>query len=86
MTFIEECKVDNVTVLQESAGYPLLPEYPYQKAIMLLGFGGQGKSVFSKIIIMILGTDNTSAKTLQSLMGEQVRNQLIVRDVSQHKR
>ena len=68
LNFIEECKVDNVKVLQESAGYPLLPDYPYQKAVMLLGFGGQGKSVFLKIIIMILGTDNTSAKTLQSLM------------------
>ena len=62
LKFIDECKTDNKEALQETAGYSLLPEYPYQKAVMLLGFGGQGKSVFLKVITMILGVDNIAAK------------------------
>jgi P4 family phage/plasmid primase-like protien len=65
--FIEECKSDPV-LLQETGGYPLLPGYPLQKAIMLLGGGGQGKSVFLKVLAEILNTSNVSAAGLQTLV------------------
>jgi P4 family phage/plasmid primase-like protien len=65
--FIEECESDLV-LLQESAGYPLLPGYPHQKAIMLLGEGGQGKSVFLRVACEILNVSNVSSATLQSLV------------------
>jgi P4 family phage/plasmid primase-like protien len=65
--FIDECKSDPVQ-LQEAAGYPLLPGYPWQKAIMLLGGGGQGKSVFLRVLAEILGTANVSAASLQTLV------------------
>ena len=67
LTFIGECKSD-LTLLQETAGYPLLPGYPFQKAIMLLGGGGQGKSVFLKVLAEILNTANVSAASLQTLV------------------
>jgi len=65
--FIEECESDPV-LLQEAAGYPFLPGYPYQKAVMLLGGGGQGKSVYLRVIGSIYGHDNVSAASLQSLI------------------
>jgi len=66
-TFIGECKADK-DLLQETAGYPLLPDYPHQKAIMLLGSGGQGKSVFLKVLAKILNEENVSAASLQTLV------------------
>jgi len=66
-SFIDECKSDLV-LLQEAAGYSLLPGYPWQKAIMLLGSGGQGKSVYLKVLAEILNTANVSAASLQTLV------------------
>lgn len=66
-SFIDECKSDPV-LLQEAGGYPLLPGYPWQKAIMLLGGGGQGKSVFLRVLAEILNTANVSAASLQTLV------------------
>jgi len=65
--FIAECKSDPV-LLQEAGGYPLLPAYPWQKAIMLLGGGGQGKSVFLRVLAEIMNTANVSAASLQTLV------------------
>lgn len=67
LKFLDECKSDLV-LLQEAAGYPLLPGYPWQKAIMLLGGGGQGKSVFLRVLAEILNTKNVSAASLQTLI------------------
>ncbi len=67
LEFIDECKSD-ATLLQEAGGYPLLPGYPWQKAAMLLGGGGQGKSVFLKVLAEILSPDNVSAAGLQTLV------------------
>jgi P4 family phage/plasmid primase-like protien len=67
LKFLGECE-SNPTLLQEAAGYPLLPEYPYQKAIMLLGAGGQGKSVFLRVVCDILSAENVSSATLQTLI------------------
>lgn len=65
--FIEECESDPV-LLQEAGGYSLLPGYPWQKAIMLLGGGGQGKSVFLRVLGEIMGMENVSAASLQTLV------------------
>jgi len=67
LKFLNECKSDPV-LLQEAAGYPLLPGYPWQKAIMLLGGGGQGKSVFLKVLAETLNTATVSAASLQTLV------------------
>lgn len=67
LKFIEECK-SNPVLLQEAGGYPLLAGYPYQRAIMLLGGGGQGKSVFLRVQAEIMNTANISAASLQTLV------------------
>lgn len=67
LKFIDECESSPV-LLQEAGGYSLLPGYPFQKAIMLLGSGGQGKSVFLRVITEIMGMQNISAAGLQSLI------------------
>lgn len=67
LKFLDECKSDPV-LLQETGGYPLLPSYPWQKAIMLLGGGGQGKSVFLRVLAEIMNTANVSAASLQTLV------------------
>ena len=46
---------DDQAVLQEFAGYILLPNCKFQKALMLKGGGSNGKSVFFNIISSLLG-------------------------------
>ena len=46
---------DDQKVLQEFAGYPLIPHCKFQKALMLKGGGSNGKSVFFNIISAIFG-------------------------------
>lgn len=46
---------DDQAVLQEFAGYPLVPHCKFQKALMLKGGGSNGKSVFFNIISAIFG-------------------------------
>ena len=56
--FIDEItngRKDDQAVLQEFAGYPFLPHYKFQKALMLKGGGSNGKSVFFNIISTIFG-------------------------------
>ena len=52
---ITDGKKDKQKVLQEFAGYALLPECTFQKALMLMGGGSNGKSVFTNIISAVLG-------------------------------
>lgn len=46
---------DSKAVLQEFAGYLLMPHCKFQKALMLKGGGSNGKSVFFNIITALLG-------------------------------
>ena len=55
ITDITNGKEDDQKVLQEFAGYPLLPDCKFQKALMLKGGGSNGKSVFFDIISAIFG-------------------------------
>ena len=48
-------RIDDQAVLQEYAGYTLLPHCKFQTALMLKGGGSNGKSVFFDIIKAILG-------------------------------
>ena len=49
---------DKQKVLQEFAGYTLIPECKFHKALMLMGGGSNGKSVFTNIISAVLGGIN----------------------------
>jgi putative DNA primase/helicase len=70
MQFIQECKADEV-LLQEMAGYPLISGYPIHNAVILLGEGGQGKTVFMAVIKNILGTKNVSEVHLHSIYSDK---------------
>ena len=54
-------------VLQEFAGYILLRDCRFQKALMLTGSGSNGKSTFLNVIIKMLGEHNCSFISLQEL-------------------
>jgi P4 family phage/plasmid primase-like protien len=57
---------DDVSVLQESAGYCLWREYPIHVAIMLIGEGANGKSTWLELLRAFLGNENVSTEPLQS--------------------
>ena len=51
----------------ESMAYCLMPEYPIQRAIMLVGSGSNGKSSLLRVLTALLGDENVSQITIQSL-------------------
>ncbi len=59
----------DIPVLQELAGYLLESGYPYHKAVMLLGDGRNGKTVFMDLLVEFLGIRNVSSVALQNLGG-----------------
>lgn len=54
-------------VLAEFVGNALAPELKLQKALVLNGPGSNGKSVFCDIITAVLGRENVSSYTMESL-------------------
>jgi len=57
-----------VALLLEIIGYTLYPhEYPFNKAVLLLGNGSNGKSTFIKLLRVILGEHNISSLSLRDL-------------------
>lgn len=66
--FLSQVVPENVIpLLIESVGYCLWQAMPLHKALMLIGAGSNGKSTFQKVIIKLLGEENTTSATLQSL-------------------
>ncbi len=56
-----------VRLLHQIAGYCLTSSVKYQKAFILYGKGGNGKSVFTKILERIVGADQSFTAKLASL-------------------
>jgi putative DNA primase/helicase len=66
-TFVKEIvHPDDLSVLQESAGYCLWREYQIHIAVMLVGEGANGKSTWLELISTFLGNENVSRESLQS--------------------
>ena len=61
---------ENIALLQEYAGYTLLPQMPYHKALLLYGEGRNGKTTFTNTIENLLGTQNCAHIELQDLNGD----------------
>lgn len=61
-------------VLAEFVGNALAPELKLQKALVLNGPGSNGKSVFCEIITAVLGRENVSSYTMESLTKQDSRS------------
>jgi P4 family phage/plasmid primase-like protien len=57
-------------LLQQFSGYCLSSSMLYDKALFLVGDGGNGKSTFSSTIAMVIGPDATSHIDLEGLYGQ----------------
>ena len=63
----------DIQQLQEFVGYSLMTDTTkYEKALILHGEGGRGKSTFLKIITALFGKENTCAFTLQQLQDKVI--------------
>lgn len=62
---------DNITILQEYAGYSLLPKMPFHKSIWFIGEGRNGKGTFIHTLEGIIGKNNISNVSIQELTGER---------------
>jgi len=58
---------DQVTILEESAGFCLYRDYVIAKALMLVGVGSNGKSTWLSLMKRLLGVKNVSGRGLQEL-------------------
>ena len=59
--------IDQMGLVYEYIGYLLLPHVDYQKAMILVGAGRNGKSTFLDMLIRFLGKDNIRQIPLQDL-------------------
>jgi len=64
---VETEKPSCVLVIQEWLGYCLLNDNRFQKALLLYGSGGNGKSVLLKVVERFLGGKNVAKISLQHL-------------------
>ena len=72
MKFLSEImRGRDLWTLQEFVGWMLLKNYKFQKAVMLLGGGDNGKSTFIKLIEAFLGSENIENKPLQQLVHDK---------------
>lgn len=62
---------DNITTLQEYAGYNLLPSMPFHKSIWFIGQGRNGKGTYIITIEEILGKENCAYIPIQLFNGER---------------
>jgi putative DNA primase/helicase len=60
-------------VIEELAGYCLVPNYQVQRAFLLTGEGANGKSTLIELLRNFLGTENCSSVSLQALGDESQR-------------
>lgn len=62
---------DDRLILQEYAGYTLLPDMPHHKMLFCVGTGRNGKGVYIRTLESILGQDNVSNVRLEEFAGHR---------------
>ena len=68
LNFLEKLlEPDDIITLQEYLGYCLIPSTKAQKMLLIIGAGGEGKSVIGDVITALLGNENISADKLHQL-------------------
>ena len=58
---------DSIPVIEEMAGYCLIPSMKYEKALMLAGEGGNGKGTLIALLTSLLGAQNVAGVSFQDL-------------------
>lgn len=70
--FLEEVvSKDDIPVLQEYLGYCLFKGLPFQKVVMLVGVGANGKSVFLIVLRAFVGAENCASVSLQNIINNR---------------
>gem|GEM_PF-1951079 len=64
---------EDIAFLEEWAGYCLTTDVSYQKALMLYGIPGTGKSVFTTLLETFIGSENASSESLQKIEEDKYR-------------
>jgi putative DNA primase/helicase len=67
---------DVIAQMQEFAGYCLTPSTEYEKCLLLLGPGADGKSTFLKILRELVGPDNCASVSFNDLDDQFQRSSL----------
>lgn len=62
---------DAVGAIEEVMGYALYAGNPFRKAVLLLGPGGNGKSVLLRLFATLLGEENVSSVPLHALADDR---------------
>lgn len=69
MKFLSEIVTcEDYEVLLEIFGFVLMKDYSIQKALLLVGSGANGKSVYLHLLKNMIGNENISAETLHNLV------------------
>lgn len=76
MAYLNKVQPDTTAqaVLAEFVGNALAPELNLQKVLVLNGPGSNGKSVFCDVITAVLGRENVSSYTMESLTKQDSRS------------
>ena len=70
--FVQEVfSADCCVLAYEIIGWLMIPDMSLQKAILLIGEGANGKSVYLSAVTAFLGRDNTASLSLQRLEGDK---------------
>jgi putative DNA primase/helicase len=64
---------DIIPLAEEILGYCLIPITIFEKAVMLLGEGSNGKSVFLHVLISLLGRENVATEALHDFEENRFR-------------
>lgn len=67
ITEVTQGDIDHARILQQFAGYCLTSATHHHKALILVGSGRNGKSVFSEILSDLLGARNTSNLSMDQI-------------------
>ncbi len=67
LKFLEKVAPEYITFLQEWTGYHFLKDYRYQRAVVLVGDGDNGKSTYLSLLKALLGSENVSGQTMYRL-------------------
>lgn len=79
MTFIEESLADAPTrkEVRKFVGYCMTRETRYEKALLLIGPGGDGKSTLLNVMRALVGEDNCSSVSMSNLEDQFYRSKLV---------